>query len=141
MRCGPPYRPFRTDIGQSIPLLSKQHVPRQPEGPIAELDKYTSLIVRRRDRQCVTCGSRHNLQCSHFYSRRYLAIRFNLVNCNATCPACNRRHNSAPFPYLRFMQERYGPEAVAELHEMRMSICKVTDEELRQMLSQYKAMA
>jgi hypothetical protein len=23
---------------------------------IAELDKYTSIIVRRRDRRCVTCG-------------------------------------------------------------------------------------
>ena len=108
---------------------------------IAELDKYTSLIVRRRDRRCVTCGSRRNLQCSHFYSRRYLAIRFNFANCHAMCGVCNRRHNSTPFPYLRFMLEAHGPEVVVELHELRMSLVKVTDDELRQMLDQYKAMA
>lgn len=28
---------------------------------IAELDKYTSIIVRRRDRRCVTCGTRQGL--------------------------------------------------------------------------------
>jgi hypothetical protein len=107
---------------------------------IAELDKYTSIIVRRRDRRCVTCGSRRNLQCSHFYSRRYLAIRFNLVNCNAMCSFCNRRHNSDPFPYVSFMQSKYGPEAVEGLHELRMRRVKVTDDELRKTLGEYRAM-
>jgi hypothetical protein len=107
---------------------------------IAELDKYTSIIVRRRDRRCVTCSGRRNLQCSHFYSRRYLAIRFNLVNCNAMCGFCNRRHNSNPFAYMRYMQAKYGPEAVEELNDLRSSRRKVTDDELRQTLGRYKAM-
>jgi hypothetical protein len=107
---------------------------------IAELDKYTSVIVRRRDRRCVTCGSTRSLQCSHFYSRRYLAIRFNLVNCNAMCGRCNRRHNDDPFPYMTYMQRKYGPDAIAELHELRMRLCKVTDEVLAQTLAEYKAM-
>ena len=108
---------------------------------IAELDKYTSIIVRKRDRRCVTCGGRRSLQCSHFYSRRYLAIRFDLRNCNAMCGPFNRRHNHDPFPYMTFMQEKYGPDVVAELHELRMRPRKVTDDELAQTLSQYKAMA
>jgi hypothetical protein len=108
---------------------------------IAELDKYTSIIVRRRDRRCVTCGSRRNLQCSHFYSRRYLAIRFDLVNCNAMCGFCNRRHNRDPFPYVAYMQAKYGPEAVEELNRLRASHRKVTDDELRQLLGRYEAMA
>ena len=29
---------------------------------IAELDKYTSVIVRRRDKRCVTCGSAQGLR-------------------------------------------------------------------------------
>jgi hypothetical protein len=107
---------------------------------IAELDKYTSIIVRRREGRCVTCGGRRDLQCSHFYSRRYLAIRFNLVNCNAMCGWCNRRHNRVPFPYMRFMQENYGPEAVEELNGLRASRRKITDDELRRMLGAYKAM-
>ena len=107
---------------------------------VAELDKYTSIIVRRRDRRCVTCGGRRSLQCSHFYSRRYLAIRFDLRNCNAMCGPCNRRHNSNPFPYMTFMQEKYGPDVVAQLHELRMRPCKVADEELAQTLTRYRAM-
>lgn len=118
--------------------------PLEPESRkwlIAELDKYTSIIVRRRDRRCVTCGSLRNLQCSHFYSRRYLLIRFDLTNCNAMCGRCNKRHNYDPFPYMGFMQERYGPEAVEELNALRAIRRKVTDDELRETLSRYKAMA
>ena len=107
---------------------------------IAELDKYTSIIVRRRDRRCVTCGARRNLQCSHFYSRRYLAIRFNLVNCNAMCGFCNKRHNYNPFPYIKYMEGKYGPEAVEGLNELRASRRKVTDDYLRRTLGAYRAM-
>jgi hypothetical protein len=126
--------------------LSRSGFYRKPLEPgtrkwlIAELDKYTSVIVRRRDRRCVTCGSRRNLQCSHFYSRRYLAIRFNLTNCNAMCSFCNRRHNSNPHPYMSFMHAKYGPEAVEKLHELRMRRLKVTDDEMRKTLGKYQAM-
>src|SRR5215212_2558359 len=108
---------------------------------VAELDRLTSLIVRRRDRRCVTCGERRGLQCSHFYSRRYLATRFDLRNCNAMCAGCNRRHNEDPGPYLRFMLERYGAGVVAELEGLRDGRGKVTDEELREALGQLRALA
>lgn len=107
---------------------------------VAELDRYTSLIVRRRDRRCVTCGESRGLQCSHFHSRRYLAIRFDLRNCHAMCAGCNRRHNTDPEPYLKFMNEFYGPEVVAELDGLRSSRRKVTDEELLQVLERVRAM-
>jgi hypothetical protein len=107
---------------------------------IAELDKVTSIIVRKRDRKCVTCGSYRNLQCSHFYSRRYLIIRFDLRNCNAMCGRCNIRHNSNPFPYLNFMHEHYGHEVVEELHALRMSLQKMTDEHLRELLEGFQGM-
>jgi hypothetical protein len=106
---------------------------------VAELDRYTSLIVRRRDGRCVTCGSVQGLQCSHFYSRRYLAIRFDLRNCNAMCAGCNRRHNRNRKPYERYMRKRYGAAVITELDGRRMGLGKVTDEELGEMLNQYKA--
>ena len=107
---------------------------------VAELDRLVSVIVRRRDRRCVTCGETRGLQCSHFYSRRYLAVRFDLRNCNAMCSGCNRRHNEEPGPYLRFMTERYGAGAVAELEGLRDGDEKVTDEELRQALERLRAL-
>jgi 5-methylcytosine-specific restriction endonuclease McrA len=106
---------------------------------VAELDRYTSLIVRRRDGGCVTCGSVQGLQCSHFYSRRYLAVRFNLRNCNAMCSPCNRRHNRDRRPYERYMRKTYGPAVIAELDRLRLSLEKMTDEELLERLNQYKA--
>jgi hypothetical protein len=105
---------------------------------IAELDRLTSLIVRKRDRRCVTCGSLQSLQCSHFYSRRYLAIRFDLRNCNAMCSACNRRHNRDRQPYEKYMLKAYGLAVIAELDKLRLNLEKVTDEELEEMLNHYK---
>ncbi len=105
---------------------------------VAELDRVVSVIVRRRDRRCVTCGEIRGLQCSHFYSRRYLSIRFDLRNCHAMCAGCNRRHNSDPAPYLAYMLERYGAKIVEELDMLRGSLRKVPDEELRRLLREYK---
>ena len=105
------------------------------------MDRLVSVIVRRRDRRCVTCGEARGLQCSHFYSRRYLAVRFDLRNTNAMCAACNRRHNEDPGPYLRFMRECYGAEVVAELAALRDDTRKVMDDELRQALERLRALA
>jgi hypothetical protein len=107
---------------------------------VAELDRHTSLIVRRRDGRCVTCGSAQGLQCSHFYSRKYLSIRFDLRNCNAMCSACNRTHNRDRRPYERYMRKTYGAGVVAELDGLRMRLEKVTEEELGEMLNQYKSL-
>ena len=108
---------------------------------VAELDRLTSVIVRKRDGRCVTCGSVQGLQCSHFYSRRYLSVRFDLRNCNAMCAGCNRRHNRDRRPYERYMRKRYGAGVVAELGGLRLSLEKVTDEELGEVLDRYRAPA
>lgn len=107
---------------------------------IWQLDIQASRIVRGRDRKCVTCGSGRSLQCSHFYSRRHLIIRFDLRNCNAMCATCNRRHNEDPSAYLEFMNKHYGRVVIEELNELKLSLRKVSDEELRQMLADYRTM-
>lgn len=38
------------------------------------------------------------------------------------------------------MRKVYGPAVIAELDSLRTGLEKVTDEELREMLQQYKAM-
>ena len=107
---------------------------------VAELDTYTAILVRRRDRRCVTCGTTRGLQCSHFHSRRHLATRFDLRNCNAMCPDCNRRHNVDRSPYTDFMLGRYGPEVVEELGALRDGLHKVTNEELLRTFERLKVM-
>ena len=130
-----PRRAFMT----RTPFVEKSHPPDSRRWLVAELDNLTSIIVRKRDRQCVTCGKRQGLQCSHFYSRRYLAIRFDLRNCNAMCGVCNKRHNHDPLPYLLYMQSNYGAKVVAELQALKMSSHKVTEDELREMLELYRS--
>lgn len=105
---------------------------------IWQLDIQTSRIVRLRDRKCVTCGTRRTLPCSHFYSRRYLAVRFDLRNCNAMCVQCNRRHNEDSSAYTDYMNEYYGCGVIKELNKLRLSLRKVSDEELKQVLEQYR---
>ena len=62
------------------------------------------------------------------------------MNCNAMCAGCNRRHNEDATPYLRFMQERYGPGAVAELEGLKTSRQKVTEEDLLRALEQLRTL-
>lgn len=107
---------------------------------VAVLDRLTSLIVRRRDGRCVTCGTSQGLQCSHFYSRGYLSVRFDLRNCNAMCAGCNRRHNRDRRPYERYMRKRYGTAVIAELDQLRASLQKVADAQLIELLNNYRAM-
>ena len=133
-------------LARRAPMARSNLVERSPEEGsrkwlIAELDRLTSQIVRQRDGRCVTCGSLQGLQCSHFYSRRHLAIRFDLRNCNAMCSGCNQRHNRDRKPYERYMVKTYGAAAIAELDGLRTGLEKVADEELREMLERYKAMA
>jgi hypothetical protein len=128
----------RRSVLHRSPFEAKPPEPGSRRWLVAELDGLVSIIVRRRDRRCVTCGASRNLQCSHFHSRRYLRTRFSLLNCHAMCASCNRRHNEEPEPYLRFMRERYGEEALAELERLRGAGDKVTDEELFQTLERLR---
>jgi maleate cis-trans isomerase len=41
---------------------------------------------------------------------------------------------------MNYMQEHYGPDVLTELHTLRMGLHKVTDEELKLMLNQYRTL-
>ncbi len=56
------------------------------------------------------------------------------------CAICNRRHNDDPSAYLEFMRKHYGTEVIAELNQLRISLRKVPEEELRRQLERYRAM-
>lgn len=106
---------------------------------VAELDRYTSLIVRRRDGRCVACGGVQGLQCSHFYLWRYLSVRFYLRNCNAMCSSCNRRYNRDRRPSERYMLKAYGSSVLAELNVLRLRLEEVTNQGLPERLNQLQS--
>ena len=44
-----------------------------------------SKWIRNRDGKCLRCGSTENLTCSHFWSRRCSALRYEPDNCITLC--------------------------------------------------------
>jgi hypothetical protein len=52
-------------------------------------DALFSLYVRRGG-LCERCGAIEGLQCSHYISRRYLAVRYNPLNAECLCMRCHK---------------------------------------------------
>lgn len=52
-------------------------------------DTKFSEFVRNRDKKCVRCGGKENLQCSHFWSRTHSSTRYDPENCDTLCYACH----------------------------------------------------
>jgi len=87
------------------PIARKHHPLSTRKGLIAALDEVTSLIVRKRDEVCITCGEARPelLTASHFYSRRWLNVRFDLRNVACQCWNCNAIiHAANPWPYTQW---------------------------------------
>jgi hypothetical protein len=79
--------------------------------------EYLKLIVRLRDKGCVTpgrsCGG--YLTASHWQGRSAKHTRYDLRNVNCQCSNCNGRHNHYKSYYDAFMLKKYGLAACIEL--------------------------
>lgn len=56
---------------------------------VAEADRRFSLEIRKRDGQCVNCGSTLFLGCSHYFGRAIYATRYDPLNCITLCQSCH----------------------------------------------------
>jgi hypothetical protein len=125
------------------PFARKYRPADSRKGLIALLDEVTSLIVRKRDKVCITCGEARPelLTASHFYSRRWLNVRFDLRNVACQCFNCNCIvHVQNVWPYTNWFLDTYSTDVMAELFELRNRKQTPTNEELRYMLGQYRCM-
>lgn len=58
---------------------------------------------------CMACGSRDALQCSHYFGRRIMALRFSPENCVSLCDRCHKAwEKDKKGPYRQFMILRMG---------------------------------
>jgi len=112
---------------------------------ISYCDSLVSKIVIARDRRCICCGTSENLTCGHFFKRGFMAIRFDLVNCNAQCASCNSLHNEDTEPYKTKFKEKYGMDEYLRLCHEKDKIRRWKDfeleelkEKLKQILEDYK---
>jgi len=105
---------------------------------IKACDELVSLIVRKRDKFCVDCGTTERLTCSHLIKRGRAATRFDLRNCNCHCSSHNFRHNSYPEIYIQWFIKKYGLDTYNELVELSRQPKKWTLDELRALKSELK---
>lgn len=99
---------------------------------VVYLDRAISYYVIRRDKFCITCGTKENLSCSHLFRRGRKSLRFDYVfNCNCQCFTCNERHNSDPFPYERWFIMKYGQKKFDELYVKAWQVKQFTEGQLR----------
>lgn len=84
-----------------------------------EADRVMSLWVRKRDRACVTCGSKENLQNGHYVPRNWLGLRYNKKNCNTQCVGCNVFKKGNMDEYARFLIRKYGPGILETLNKLK----------------------
>lgn len=94
------------------------------------LDIVCSVYIRLRDKGiCITCGvEKHwkEQQNGHFFSRQYLATRWDERNCNCQCVGCNVFRGGNMAIYSVKMLKKYGPKVIEELDRQRQKITKMT---------------
>lgn len=105
---------------------------------IKKLDELTSLIVRKREPYCVTCGSTSDLTNSHLITRRVKNLRWNLDNCHTQCRSCNFKHNYYPEIYTEWWLNKYSLEEYNKLLNLAKQTKKYSLSELEEMINHYK---
>ncbi len=100
-----------------------------------KLDKLFSEYVRRRyadhagQSKCVTCGKVDhwkNLQAGHFMSRRHHSLRWDEVNVQVQCVACNCFRAGEQYKFSVYLDNQHGPGTAEELQIKSHEITKLS---------------
>ena len=108
-------------------------------------DAVFSDCIRERDGwTCQVCGKSYppksqGLHCSHFYSRRHQATRYDPNNACAKCFSCHQRMGGNPVLFAEFIKKYLGPILFDELREKHNQIRKWTKSEKEEMYLHYKS--
>jgi len=111
-------------------------------------DKYDALfsnMVRERDNwTCQKCnkyypeGNRQGLHCSHIFSRRHRATRWEPYNAVAHCFACHQYLGGNPVVFEQWARGYMGDYVIDMLEEKHLTILKTTKVQMKEMYSHMK---
>lgn len=105
-----------------------------------EADRVFSIWIRNRDKRCVTCGNRNNLQNGHYVSRSINILRYDERNCNAQCVGCNVFKRGNMDEYALFMIRTYGEAILSELGAIKRQLHQFSRQELEEIIAKYKSL-
>ena len=117
-----------------------------------KLDILFSLYIRGRDKQCLwRCGDRrcdpervHHLECSHFYPRSFVSVRWDPANCIALCPYHHWNSQTEGWEYQKhddyrdLMIERLGPSGYEALRQRAKKARPFSRQELTRLIEVLK---
>lgn len=109
-------------------------------------DKVFSVWIRLRDSdemgmcRCFTCGAvKHwtEMQCGHYISRSWMALRYDEKNCHAQCVACNIFKMGNMDEYALALIRRYGKNILKELNDLK-KVSSMTRQILEGIIKRYE---
>ncbi len=115
---------------------------------VSKLDSIFSQYIRRRQAvedisTCFTCQKQENfkrMQNGHFQSRTYYATRWNEINCQVQCVACNMFKQGNQYIFGKNLDSKYGDGTAHELYMKAKMITKITTPEIKEMIEKYTAL-
>lgn len=114
---------------------------------IKKLDEVFSQYIRLRNTdaygntECFTCGKKDHwkkLQCGHFQSRKHYATRWDEINCQVQCSACNVFRYGEQYIFGINLDKQYGEDTATKLNQASKQIVKLSNEDLLDKIEHYK---
>ena len=100
-------------------------------------DAVFSKWIRARDKRCVTCSSKNNLQAGHYVSRSVNQLRFNEYTVHSQCVGCNVFKYGHMDEYARFMIKKYGADILDTLAKEKVKLKRWSIAELEEIIEKY----
>jgi hypothetical protein len=111
-----------------------------------KFDKLFSDSIRERDNwTCQRCqtyypvGHRRGLHCSHIFSRRHRATRWEPCNAVAHCYSCHEYLGGNPVMFDKWAREHWGDYIIDMLEEKHRQIIKLTKHDKVELYAHMKA--
>lgn len=115
---------------------------------VKKLDTEFSIYVRTRyaidgKASCFTCDKIDDwkkLQCGHFMSRKHYSTRWDELNCQVQCYACNVMKYGEQYKFGVYLNQIKGEGTAEGLLIKSKSASKIKDFELEEKIDYYKRM-
>ena len=111
---------------------------------INSADSWFSKCVRERASwRCEACGQQYSidsqgLHCSHLFSRRHRATRWDPNNAVAHCYGCHSRLGGNPIEFARWIITYLGKEKAEKLERKKNTIAKSRKSDIPKIAKHYR---
>lgn len=105
---------------------------------VKELHHLVSIFVRKRDKQCVICGTKEGLEAGHLFRRGLKNVTYDLKNVNCQCRTCNTMHEQSPDAYRNWYVKKFGQEDYENLERLSKVIKQWKGWELKEKIAEMK---